>query len=136
MTGRRFKSDETVDFVVVGSGAAGGVMARELSQAGFTVLVFEQGPRFAPADFEHDELKYWFLNGITVDPKISPQSFRKTPDEVAKVPAEPAARLVCAPRRRQQQSFHGELLAVSRDRLQRAQCLGLHSRHRLCRLAD
>jgi choline dehydrogenase-like flavoprotein len=38
-----------VDFVVVGSGAAGGVMARELSQAGdFSVLVFEQGPRWAP----------------------------------------------------------------------------------------
>ena len=84
MTSRRFKSGETVDFVVVGTGAAGGVMARELSQAGFTVLAFEQGPRFTPADFEHDELKYWFLNGITVDPKTSPQSFRKTPSEVAK----------------------------------------------------
>ena len=45
VSGRSFKSTETVDFVVVGSGAAGGVMARELSQAGFSVLVFEQGPR-------------------------------------------------------------------------------------------
>src|SRR3984957_778105 len=71
------------DFVVVGSGAAGGVMARELSQAGFSVLVFEQGPRLGPADFEHDEFKYFFLSGITVDPKISPQTFRKTPDAVA-----------------------------------------------------
>ncbi len=48
---RTFKSGETVDFAVVGSGAAGGVIARELSQAGFSVLVFEQGPRFSPADF-------------------------------------------------------------------------------------
>ena len=80
MSGRTFKSTETVDFLVVGSGAAGGVMARELSQAGFSVLVFEQGPRLGPADFEHDELKYFFLNGITVDPKVSPQSFRKTPN--------------------------------------------------------
>ena len=32
MTGRTFKPNETVDFVVVGSGAAGGVMARELSR--------------------------------------------------------------------------------------------------------
>jgi choline dehydrogenase-like flavoprotein len=98
MTARRFKPNETVDFVVVGSGAAGGVMARELSQAGFTVLVFEQGPRFSPADFEHDELKYFFLNGITVDPALSPQSFRKNPDAAARnsSPVQPAlyARLV------------------------------------------
>jgi choline dehydrogenase-like flavoprotein len=57
MTARRFKPSETVDFVVVGSGAAGGVMGRELSQAGYTVLVFEQGPSFSPAEFEQDELK-------------------------------------------------------------------------------
>lgn len=84
MTPRRFKSNETVDFVVVGSGAAGGVMARELSQAGFSVLVFEQGPRLGAADFEHDELKYFFLSGITVDPAVSPQSFRKTADADAR----------------------------------------------------
>ena len=83
MSGKTFKAGEVVDFVVVGSGAAGGVMARELSQAGFSVLVFEQGPRLGPADFEHDEFKYFFLSGITVDPKISPQTFRKTPDVVA-----------------------------------------------------
>jgi choline dehydrogenase-like flavoprotein len=98
MTARRFKPNESVDFVVVGSGAAGGVMARELSQAGFTVLVFEQGPRFSPADFEHDELKYFFLNGITVDPALSPQSFRKDPQAAARTtsPVQPAlyARLV------------------------------------------
>jgi choline dehydrogenase-like flavoprotein len=89
MTGRRFKPSETVDFVVVGSGAAGGVIARELSQAGISVLVFEQGPRLSPADFEHDELKYWFLSGITSDPISSPQTFRKTPAEIAKLPRGP-----------------------------------------------
>jgi choline dehydrogenase-like flavoprotein len=84
VSGKTFKSGEMVDFAVVGSGAAGGVMARELSQAGFSVLVFEQGPRLGPADFEHDEFKYFFLSGITVDPKSSPQTFRKTPDAVAR----------------------------------------------------
>jgi choline dehydrogenase-like flavoprotein len=76
-----------VDFVVVGSGAAGGVMARELSQAGFSVVVLEQGPRLGPKDFEHDELKYNYLSGITVDPKISPQTFRDDPGQVAQRPA-------------------------------------------------
>ena len=83
MNARKFKPGETVDFAVVGSGAAGAVIARELSRAGFTVLVFEQGPRLSAADFEHDELKYFFLNGITNDGKSSPQSFRKLPTETA-----------------------------------------------------
>ncbi len=44
MTGVRFKQSDTVDFLIVGSGAAGGVMVKELSTAGFSVLVLEQGP--------------------------------------------------------------------------------------------
>ena len=82
----KFKPNETVDFVVVGSGAAGGVMARELSQGGFSVVLFEQGPRFTSADFEHDELKYSFLHGITTDPEVSPQSFRKDASVTAQRP--------------------------------------------------
>src|ERR1700760_3328268 len=35
LAARTFKPSETVDFVVVGSGAAGGVIARELAVAGF-----------------------------------------------------------------------------------------------------
>jgi choline dehydrogenase-like flavoprotein len=83
VSARTFKSNETVDFIVVGSGAAGGVMARELSLAGFTVLVLEQGPRLGPTDFEHDELKYYFLSGITNDPARSPQTFRRDPASTA-----------------------------------------------------
>jgi NADPH-dependent 2,4-dienoyl-CoA reductase/sulfur reductase-like enzyme len=62
------KDSTTVDFVVVGSGAAGGVIARELAVGGFSTVVLEQGPRLTPADFAHDELKYWILAGITVSP--------------------------------------------------------------------
>jgi choline dehydrogenase-like flavoprotein len=83
---RVFKPGETVDFVIVGSGAAGGIMARELGGAGFTVIVMEQGPRLSAADFEHDELKYQHLNGIVNDPAISPQSFRRDAGQQA-VPA-------------------------------------------------
>ena len=52
---RKFDPSEVVDFVVIGSGAAGGILARELSVAGFSVVVLEQGPRLNPSDFEHDE---------------------------------------------------------------------------------
>ena len=72
MEARTFGPNETVDFVVVGSGAAGGVMARELAQAGFEVLVLEQGSRFTAADFKHDELDTWFNNALLNNPEILP----------------------------------------------------------------
>jgi len=88
----RYREGEAVDFVVVGSGAAGGVMARELAQTGFGVVVLEQGPRFTAQDFEHDEIRYWFDYGITNDPARCPQSFRKTPIDEA-LPRAPGAML-------------------------------------------
>ncbi len=77
MSGRRYPHTHQVDFVIVGSGAAGGVMARELSRSGFDVVLFEQGPRLTPDRFKHDELDHWFLNGLTNSPLHNPQSFRK-----------------------------------------------------------
>ena len=56
MRQRTFANDEAVDFVIVGSGAAGGVLAKELSSAGFGVVVLEQGPWRKREDFRHDEL--------------------------------------------------------------------------------
>jgi choline dehydrogenase-like flavoprotein len=76
MTMQRFRDSETVDFVIVGSGAAGGVIARELAQGGLTVVVLEQGPRLSLRDFKHDELKDWYLGGITNDAVKNPQTFR------------------------------------------------------------
>ena len=78
-----YKPSETVDFVIVGSGASGGIMARELSRAGNSVVVMEQGPRMTPGDFEHDELKYRQLSGITNSPVTNPQTFRKDPSQKA-----------------------------------------------------
>ena len=39
----RYTLDEEVDFVVIGSGSAGGIIAKELSTNGFSVVVLEQG---------------------------------------------------------------------------------------------
>ena len=83
MNTRQYRTSEQVDFAIVGSGAAGGVMARELAQAGFSVVLFEQGPRLTPTDFEHDEFKYWFLGGITNDVVRNPQTFRNDPAKKA-----------------------------------------------------
>jgi choline dehydrogenase-like flavoprotein len=85
MTGRRYADSHEVDFVVVGSGASGGVIARELSRAGFSVVLMEQGSRHDPADFKHDEFANYFASALTNDPKIAPQTFRKTPADEAKL---------------------------------------------------
>src|SRR5580704_11492328 len=80
----KYKTSEEVDFVVVGSGAAGGIMAKELSQNGFRVVVLEQGPYLTEADFSHNEVKVLNEDLLTNHPKTQPNTFRKTPNEVAK----------------------------------------------------
>jgi choline dehydrogenase-like flavoprotein len=53
---RRYANEE-VDVVIVGAGAAGGVLAKELAEAGISVVVLEAGPwRDAQHDFASDEL--------------------------------------------------------------------------------
>jgi choline dehydrogenase-like flavoprotein len=76
MSARTYRDSETVDFAIVGSGAAGGVIARELARAGLSVVVLEQGPRPQIATLEHDELKYWYMGGLTNDAVENPQTFR------------------------------------------------------------
>ena len=78
---RRFALTEEVDFIVVGSGSAGGILAKELSSAGHSVLVLEQGPRLQQSQFEHDEHKHLFQGGIT---STRPVTWRRTPDQEAK----------------------------------------------------
>ncbi|MEG6513171.1 GMC family oxidoreductase [Desulforamulus ruminis] len=51
------KYGEEADICIVGAGAAGGVLAYELSKAGFKVVVIEAGPFWNPqTDFASDEL--------------------------------------------------------------------------------
>jgi choline dehydrogenase-like flavoprotein len=79
----RFLPSQTVDFAIVGSGAAGGIIAKELSTAGFKVVVLEQGPRLTEADFKHDEFGAFMRSSNSNSRDIQPQTFRRTADEKA-----------------------------------------------------
>lgn len=81
----RYKLSETVDFVVIGAGAAGGIMAKELSTAGFSVVVLEQGPYRRASDFRHDELDVMYREGLTNNHRKQPNTFRRTESEKAVV---------------------------------------------------
>jgi choline dehydrogenase-like flavoprotein len=83
MTGPQFKPSEAVDFLVIGAGAAGGVVAKELSVAGLSVVVLEQGPYVRDTDYTHDEIKYIFQGGFTNDPKVQPVMYRKNENDKA-----------------------------------------------------
>ena len=81
-----FPERDEVDFVIVGSGSAGGIIAKELSAAGHSVVVLEQGPHLQAADFTHDE---WGIDH-NYDMKWStrqgyPQTFRKSENEEAEL---------------------------------------------------
>ena len=76
---------EPVDFLVIGAGAAGGVVAKELAVAGFSVVVLEQGPYLREKDYSHDEIKYAFQPGLTNDPKVQPVTYRKSDAEPARL---------------------------------------------------
>jgi choline dehydrogenase-like flavoprotein len=79
-----FRPSDVVDFLVIGAGAAGGVVAKELSTAGFSVVVLEQGPYLTEKDYRHDEIRYTYQAGLTNDTKIQPITYRKNESEQAK----------------------------------------------------
>ena len=82
----RYRTREAVDFVVIGSGSAGGIMAKELSAAGFKTVVLEQGPYRRQADFEHDEIQALVNGGFGGPPGASGQTFRADESEEAQPP--------------------------------------------------
>jgi len=79
-----FRPSDPVDFVVIGAGAAGGVMANELSTAGFRVVVLEQGPYLNEKDYKNDEIGYTYRPGLTNNPKVQPITYRKNESEQAR----------------------------------------------------
>ena len=88
-----FEQRKAVDFAIIGSGSAGGILAKELSVAGFDVIVFEQGPYRRAQDFTHDEYSVLFNSELLGGgPEVSGQTFRHDGSEVAKSPREPVIR--------------------------------------------
>ncbi|MEE4217632.1 MAG: GMC family oxidoreductase [Xanthomonadales bacterium] len=81
-----FDTRREVDFVIIGSGASGGVLAKQLSTAGFEVVVLEQGPYRRAKDFSHDELGVFIQGEMTSHPLWEDrQTFRHTRQEKAVV---------------------------------------------------
>jgi len=87
---RRFTPNTEVDFVVIGSGAAGAVMAKELAVAGFSVVVLEQGGWGAyghEQDYIKDELLHMYsqdpVNRLMSDPNRQRNTFRHNDKETA-----------------------------------------------------
>ena len=79
-----FDTRDEVDFVVVGSGAAGGIMAKELAAAGHSVVVLEQGPHLQAVDFKHDEWGYQHNNDLVWRTRHgNRQTFRRNENEEA-----------------------------------------------------
>lgn len=79
----KFSPKTEVDFVVIGAGAAGSIMAKELSTAGFRVVVLEQGPYLRARDFPHDELKIRDTPLLVNDHQLQPNTYRRTEQEKA-----------------------------------------------------
>jgi len=68
---------EKTDVVIVGVGAAGGILAAELGKAGMKVIGLERGPRLTTADFTpHDELRYFQRMDLRPNPKRQPITWR------------------------------------------------------------
>jgi len=64
---------EKTDVVIVGVGAAGGILAAELGKAGMRVIGLERGPRLATKDFSpQDELRYFQRQDLRPHPKHQP----------------------------------------------------------------
>src|SRR6201989_2087399 len=88
-TMKKFSPNEEAHFVVIGSSAAGGVMAKQLATAGFSVVVMEQGAWGAyghEQDYNKDELINRFPSEedkLISDPSTQRNTFRRNANEKA-----------------------------------------------------
>ena len=77
---------EKTEVVIVGVGAAGGILAAELGKAGIKVIGLERGPRLATSDFTpHDELRYFERQELRPSVKRQPVTWRPNTNARAKL---------------------------------------------------
>ncbi len=81
---RTYAHDEAVDFVVIGSGPAGGSVARELTRKGFDVVLLEQGRAIPVEEMEHDEFGVFIGERWSNKASTQPQTFRAAETETAR----------------------------------------------------
>ena len=86
---KKYSTSTEVDFIVIGSGAGGGIMAKQLSVAGFSVVVLEQGgwgKYGREQEYNKDEWLQLNLSDddrLMSDPLRQRNTFRRTDKEKA-----------------------------------------------------
>ena len=109
---------EKTDVVIVGVGAAGGILAAELGKAGMKVIGLERGPRLTTQDFNpHDELRYFQRQDLRPNIK-TPADHLAAERECARQP-DPGAELR-QPGGRRHRALRRGVVAHARGRFPRA----------------
>ena len=70
---------DKINAVIVGAGAAGGIVAKELAEAGFTVRLLDRGPHWSYTDAVHDELQGDAQNIPRAVSRLTPQAEQENP---------------------------------------------------------
>ena len=71
-------ANKKVNAVIVGAGAGGGVVAKELATAGLSVIVFERGRWHTFNEFNNDELMSQRTNALTCPFGPDNEKYRRT----------------------------------------------------------
>jgi len=79
---------ESVDVVVIGSGAGGAPAALTLAEAGARVLILEKGPYYSLGDFTHDEVSICRRDFWVPWEHLDPHTIRKGAEPEARVTRE------------------------------------------------
>jgi gluconate 2-dehydrogenase alpha chain len=79
-------ADDTTDVAIVGVGAAGAILAKQLASAGLKVVGLERGPLRTLPDYQiRDDLRWWVRMESLPTVRDDPHVWRRAPDQPAVV---------------------------------------------------